>query len=359
MSEAPSLVTLPDDMLSCILNHLYSTSSEAALTETPCFVDSAEALFRRRKVKRAAEGAVTLGRTCRRFLEIHVENRHRWKECVQALWVSHTFDLIKSVGRQELWPELLRGIPAQDFVWVRGCWRHRSWQRELEERALDNLAAQRPSTDFAPLRQAGEPSLRLLTQWAVDTVTRVERALRTLAAQARSATRARAQEFAVVQVGTLVMDMLARLVNRAVPTMLPGLWEEVQVVAALWLTAVDSVRRSLAKWDVEGPAEGANAEVERAVFEHWDHVHNGTCTAYYWQTMRPRQMRCADDYAAFMRIWSRAAAIVHKRLQQRFDMDSGGSGRLPGADLPLTSPDDPAYGRRPLLLPAAAAKDPH
>ena len=168
--------------------------------------------------------------------------------------------------------------------------------------------------------------------------------------------------------------MLARLVDRAVPTMLPGLWEEVQVVAAIWLTAAASVHRYTVphrQTDVAIP-EGDHTVIRRAIYEQWDHVHNGVIGEYYWRTMRKSFARhtqpdgqmvdnewesSAEDYATFVRIWSRAGAIVSQRIGAGDDK----SGRLAGAFLPLPSPDDPAWpwsegsdGRRGLLTASAA-----
>merc|ERR1719502_1480239 len=66
-----SLLCLPDDLLALTLSHVYESATSAALEEMSCFVESAAELRHRRKVLRAASGAMVLGNTCRRFSNLH------------------------------------------------------------------------------------------------------------------------------------------------------------------------------------------------------------------------------------------------------------------------------------------------
>ena len=320
------LSDLPDELFDAILGFLFSGASARALQDMPCYVHSQKLWRQRRRLLAAARSAVHLGCVCQRFCRMQHERRDQWKGSARALWIVKTFAVLRQVGDKALWSELMNCAPDEDFEWERGSWRHK-------------FALHPSASKLAVVQEHGHFGSSVRDVWQ-----RAEADLRALATRGRAIESMgellQVVDRATQRLRTTLKDMVLLWRLAAFPSGTPmGIWHEVQICAALWLTTLlcvrDVVREARLGLDSHTETEplGHNEfniatalDLPDADWYHvqpgpviralWDHVHNGVTTDYYWSTMRPSNMARRIDYQRFVRIWRRAQqhAQCHKSL---------------------------------------------
>ena len=274
---------------------------------------------------RAVQNAVRLGEVSRQYRSVHHKQAAAWAGCSRALWTLQVFGRHPSSPRSSLrqpsvllaldeddahlWLSVASTVRDEDFAWGRPVAPTTPTPEVLARHRFD------PEPDCFEADAAGH--IAPTTQVAVQNVCALEARLCDDAVRCRAAAwssdllpHLEHANAGTREVRALLRGMLEASLHEATP----GLWAEVQVFAAIWLSAFQCIRELIyALRDSE--TEASKENVFQQLSAHWDHVHNGVCGGWYWSACRPRpgdymQRELPRHYARFARIWNIAEQMA-------------------------------------------------